>query len=311
MHWAITEEDMSPRDATGVEGLIIRMEKELRADGTPIEGFRFLNSSAKMLRYSREIEKEVRASPTGACLYTGFQATDKLLAESRTYHRLLRAGVKVAAFGEGVMPETPDRLEDIWTPLERNTRALENQWFLVSSAPAPIAFIGWETSPETLFGKGGLTAPGKQFKGFVTNDVRVVHAVITHLESVSCRELQVSSRSSSARSKADHGRYPNGRRSRIRRGPLAGVLHRGNQRGRRGVVRDLPPPHTWSAPIPRKTGDNGSGHSESRSFAGWGVPRWPSNCALYVPWGPTQRRYCPPTTGSSIWRNGPSAKTWT
>ena len=184
MHWAITEEDMSPRDATGVEGLIIRMEKELRADGTPIEGFRFLNSSAKMLRYSREIEKEVRASPTGACLYTGFQATDKLLAESRTYHRLLRAGVKVAAFGEGVMPETPDRLEDIWTPLERNTRALENQWFLVSSAPAPIAFIGWETSPETLFGKGGLTAPGKQFKGFVTNDVRVVHAVITHLESV-------------------------------------------------------------------------------------------------------------------------------
>ena len=85
MHWAITEEDMSPRDATGVEGLIIRMEKELRADGTPIEGFRFLNSSAKMLRYSREIEKEVRASPTGACIYTGFQATDKLLAESRRY----------------------------------------------------------------------------------------------------------------------------------------------------------------------------------------------------------------------------------
>ena len=184
MEWTITEKDVSLKDVTGVEGLILRMDRALRAGGTPIEGFRFLNSSAEMFRYSQEIEKEVLARPAGACLYTGFQVPDKLLAESRKYQRLIRAGVKVVAFGQGMLPESPDGLGELWTPLEANNRALENQWFLVSSAPVPIAFVGWETSPEPLFGRGGLTAPGKQFKGFATNDERVVHAVIAHLESV-------------------------------------------------------------------------------------------------------------------------------
>ncbi len=190
MEWLITVEDVSPRDRTGVEGFIERMDRELRGSGTPIEGFRFLNSSAEMFRYTQEIEKEVRASPAGARLYTGFQTAEKFLAESEKYRRLLRAGVKVAAFGQGTMPETPDGLEHVWTPLEPDTHALENQWFLVSPAPSPIAFIAWETSQEQLFGEGGLTAPGKQFKGFATNDYRVTHAVIGHLESVRARAAE-------------------------------------------------------------------------------------------------------------------------
>ena len=81
----------------------------------------------------------------------------------------------------------PEGLEEVWTPLDRETRALENQWFLVSSHPTPIAFVGWETSPDKMFGLGGISIPGKQFRGFITNDCRVVHSIITHLESVQSR----------------------------------------------------------------------------------------------------------------------------
>ena len=198
MKWSIMEGDVSLKDASGVEGLIERMERELRGGGTPIEGFRFLNNSDEMLSFSREIEKEVRDSPTGADLYAGFQTAQKLRDESKTYRRLLRAGVKLAAFGQCPMPEPPEGMAGIWTPLERDTRALENQWFLVSSHPSPIAFAGWETSQETLFGEGGLSAPGKHFKGFVTNDCRVVHAIISHLESVRARVARTRSESMDA-----------------------------------------------------------------------------------------------------------------
>ena len=184
MEWSITADDLASRDVTGVESLISRMERELRGDGPPIEGFRFLNSPTEMLEFSREIEAEVRGSPTAADLYVGFQRADKLLGESRRYRGLRQAGVRLAFYGEGSLPEALADLEDMWTALGRNMHALENQWFLVSSAPSPIAFIGWEVSSEFVFGVGGLSAPGKEFKGFVTDDSRIVHAVIAHLESV-------------------------------------------------------------------------------------------------------------------------------
>ena len=195
MKWSIIENDVSVKDSSGVEGLIERMERELRGGGTPIEGFRFLNDSEEMLSFSREIEKEVRDSPSGADLYAGFQTAEKLRDESNRYRRLVQAGVKLVAFGQCPMPDPPEGLEGIWTPLERNTRALENQWFLVSSHPSPIAFAGWETSQETLFGTGGISAPGKQFKGFVTSDCRVVHAIISHLEAVRARVARIRSES--------------------------------------------------------------------------------------------------------------------
>ena len=184
MEWAITADDLASRDVTGVEGLITRMDRELRGGGPPIEGFRFLSSPVEMLRFSREIEAEVRGSPKAADLYVGFQTAGKLQGELRRYAGLVQAGVRLAAYGEGLLPDTPTGLEGMWTPLGRNVHALENQWFLVSSSPSPIAFVGWEVSPEPVFGVGGLSAPGKEFKGFVTDDRRIVHAVIAHLESV-------------------------------------------------------------------------------------------------------------------------------
>ena len=184
MDWAITADDLASRDMTGVESLITRMDSELRGGGPPIEGFRFLNSPIEMLEFSREIETEILGSPMAADLYVGFQRAAKLQGESQRYRGLIEAGVRLAAYGEGSLPDTLADLEDIWTPLGRNIHALENQWFLVSSSPSPIAFIGWETSSTSVFGFGGLSAPGKQFKGFVTDDRRVVLAVIAHLESV-------------------------------------------------------------------------------------------------------------------------------
>ena len=184
MEWTITDNDIVLRDFSGVEGLIERMDKELRWGGTPIEGFRFLSDAAEMLDFSREIEREVRDSPQGADLYVGFQTSDRLTGEAKRYRRMARAGVRLAAFGHCPLNEAVEGLKGVWTPLPWDTRALENQWFLVSSHPTPIAFVGWETSPERMFGLGGLSSPGKQFRGFITNDGRVVHAVIAHLESV-------------------------------------------------------------------------------------------------------------------------------
>ena len=190
MDWTITESDILLRDFSGVEGLIERMDKELRAGGTPIEGFRFLSDASEMLDFSREIEREVRDSPSGADLYVGFQTSDRLTGEAKFYRRMVRAGVKLAAFGQCPLEETPEGLEGVWTPLPKDMRALENQWFLVSSHPTPIAFAGWETSPEKMFGVGGISSPGKQFRGFITNDCRVVHAMIAHLEGVRAREAK-------------------------------------------------------------------------------------------------------------------------
>ncbi len=190
MDWTITDNDILLRDFSGVEGLIERMEKELRAGGTPIEGFRFLSDATEMLEYSREIEREVRDSPVGADLYAGFQTAGKMAGEGRHYRRLVQAGVKVAAFGQCSLEEAPEGLEGVWTQVQRDTRALENQWFLVTSHPTPIAFVGWEVSQDKLFAVGGVSSPGKKFRGFITNDCRVVHSIIAHLESVRAREAR-------------------------------------------------------------------------------------------------------------------------
>lgn len=190
MDWTITDNDILLRDFSGVEGLIERMDKELRAGGTPIEGFRFLSDAAEMLEFSREIEREVQNSPQGADLYAGFQTAGKMAGEGTRYRRLAGAGIKLTAFGQCPLEEVPEGLEGVWTEVKRNTRALENQWFLVSSHPTPIAFVGWEVSQDKLFGVGGISSPGKRFRGFITNDCRVVHSIIAHLESVRAQEAR-------------------------------------------------------------------------------------------------------------------------
>ena len=191
MKWTILNEDCNKTDPDGVSGLILRMENELRGGGVPIQGFHFMNSPMEMLRFSREIEDEVKTNTDGANLYVGFQTVDKLIGETKRYNRLVESGVKVIGFGQGHQYEPVQNIGLKWVPLERNTRALENQWFLISSSPTPIAFVGWETSAEEKFAVGGLSSPGKMFRGFSTDDTRVVRAMIDYLESVSSKKIAI------------------------------------------------------------------------------------------------------------------------
>ena len=184
MQWTITDEDLSHPAKSGVVRFIGRMERELRNGGHPIEGFQFLTSPLQMLRFSREIEEEILAQPGGADLYVGFQNTGKSQGEQERYLRILEAGVKVVAFGEGEAPDFLSGTPAEWVSLPRDRRLLVNQWFLVSSSPVPIAFVGWETSSEDLFGVGGLSAPGKNFEGFVTADPRVITSLVEYLDHV-------------------------------------------------------------------------------------------------------------------------------
>ena len=184
MEWGIIKGDLSHNEKSGVARFVERMERELRNGGTPIEGFQFLNSPLEMLRFTREIEEEVLADPEGADLYVGFQNSAKLANERRRYRRILQAGVRLTAFGVGPAPEFPSGIQSRWASLKPDRHLLVNQWFLVSSNPVPIAFVGWETSPGDRFGEGGLTGEGKSFEGFVTSDPRVITALIEYLDHV-------------------------------------------------------------------------------------------------------------------------------
>jgi hypothetical protein len=184
MEWAIAREDRLDPDKSAVAQFIERMEQELRNGGTPIEGFQFLNSPLEMLRFSREIEEETLAQPEGADLYVGFQNTEKLLGERQRYRRILEAGVKMVGFGEGPAPDFLADTDAEWVSLSRDHHLLVNQWFLVSTAPVPIAFVGWETSADHRFGLGGVSEPEKSFEGFVTADPRIISALVEYLDLV-------------------------------------------------------------------------------------------------------------------------------
>ncbi len=160
------------------------MERSLRTGGTPIEGFQFLNSPLEMLRFSREIEEEILANPEGADLYVGFQNSEKLAGERHRYRKILEAGVRMAGFGVGEAPDFLAGTQAEWVSLPMDRRLLVNQWFLVSAPPVPIAFVGWDISPEDRFGAGGLTQQGKSFEGFVTSDPSVITALIEYLDHV-------------------------------------------------------------------------------------------------------------------------------
>ena len=191
MEWTITDNDLLLRDLGGVEGLIERMEKELRGGGTPIEGFRLLSDAAEMLSFSHEIEREVRDSPDMADLYVGFQTADTLAREARRYRRLVRAGVKLAAFGQCRLEEHQEGLEGVWTPLPRNTGPwrTSGSWCRRIRRPSPSS-AGRRRRKNVRRGEHFLA--GKQFRGFITNDCRVVHAVIAHLESLRARAARSS-----------------------------------------------------------------------------------------------------------------------
>jgi len=185
MEWTILDSDITAQDPSGVEGFIIRLDEELRRDtSSPIEGFRFLESGKEMLRITREIEDASLSDNSGSTLYVGFQRGEKLANELDRYRRLQASGVPVVGFGHGGQEQALSDVTEQWVNLDLDVKAFENQWYLATVSPTPILFIGWETSSPDMFGKGGISADGKEFQGFISTDGRVVDAAIALLERV-------------------------------------------------------------------------------------------------------------------------------
>ena len=166
--------------ASGVADLLARAQQEL---GGPLMGTRFLYDARQMFAATREIESAV--SEPGSTLFVGFQRAEKLDGEARVYRNLTGQGVEIIAFGTG----TPAEASQVrWVSLPEDHEALENQWFLVTESPEPIAFVGFETSPPDRIGEGGATDPSRTWAGFVTDDRRLVEAIAQYLRGVSGRE---------------------------------------------------------------------------------------------------------------------------
>lgn len=156
-------------------------ERLMRDTGNrQLTGTRFTYDFREMLRATREIEASVA---NGGDLWVGFQNAGKLELEAARYARITGAGTRVVAFGTGD-PTLPHTVALRWVALEPSTVRVENQWFLVTTEPEPIAIVSWETSDPGRFGQGGISAPDKAFVGFVTDERPVIDSLIQHLAEV-------------------------------------------------------------------------------------------------------------------------------
>lgn len=164
------------RQAEGIAEMARRVVDQIGDSHLP--GTRFTYDAGEMLRATREIEAAVQG---GGNLWVGFQNAPKLDHEVARYKDLTDHGVDVVAFGTG-SPETASEVPLRWIELDPSTVRLENQWFLVTTDPEPIAFVSWEVSDPARFGVGGISGPDKEFVGFVTDDGRVISALLSYLE---------------------------------------------------------------------------------------------------------------------------------
>lgn len=164
------------RRADGIAEMARRVVDQIGDSHLP--GTRFTYDAREMLRATREIEAAVRG---GGSLWVGFQHASKLDHEAARYEDLTASGTDVVAFGTG-RPDVPLATRLRWIELPPSTVRLQNQWFLVTSDPEPIAFVSWEVSEPERFGIGGISAQDKRFVGFVTDDGRVIAALVSYLE---------------------------------------------------------------------------------------------------------------------------------
>lgn len=138
----------------------------------------FTYDPRQMLRITRRVERAAR----GGRLLVGFQRAAKFDLEVERYHDLLSAGTVITVFAHGRPEVCPDGLD--YREVPHDVRRLENQWFLISRSPEPVAFVSWELGDEQAFGVGGAAAEGKHFVGFVSDDPDVVAALAAALEAV-------------------------------------------------------------------------------------------------------------------------------
>lgn len=174
MDWSYPRSATAEANADGMEELFARLAAELA--GPPLSGTRFLYDDREMMRATREIELAAAGR-----LLVGFQRAEKLERERSTYATIAARGVDVIAFGAG----RPDEVDGVrWVEVPLDVRELETQWFLVVSEPEPLAFVSYDLSPLERFGIGGVSDPERRFAGFVSQDPRVIDALVSHLMGV-------------------------------------------------------------------------------------------------------------------------------
>lgn len=176
MDWRRMPQD-DPDDPDGIVDLARRFESEVGPP--PLRGTTFIHDAATMLAHTRAIEAAVRG--LGTDLWVGFQTADKLDQQASLYEDLIASGTSVTAFGSG-RPVTRTGVR--WCEVPEDPVRLENQWFLVARRPEPIAFVGYETSPDRLRAVGPAGGPGKAWSGFVTDDERLIDAIAAYLSDV-------------------------------------------------------------------------------------------------------------------------------
>lgn len=145
--------------------------------GRAPDATRFTYDPREMLRTTREIE---RAS-AGGRLLVGFQKAAKFDVEAERYRALLAAGTQVVAWAAGSHADGLGLEALDYRALSADTRRLENQWFLVTDSPEPLAFVSYELGDPSTFGIGGAASPGKRFVGFVSDDPDVIELLIAFL----------------------------------------------------------------------------------------------------------------------------------
>ncbi len=174
---AANEMDWTYPVGAGDSGIFEIGRRLAEALGRAPDATRFTYDPRAMLRTTRDIEH----ASTGGRLLVGFQAAAKFDVEAERYRALLAAGTHVVAWAAGPRADGLGLDELDYRALPADTRRLENQWFLVTDSPEPLAFVSYELGDATSFGIGGAASPDKRFVGFVSDDAGVVDLLVRTL----------------------------------------------------------------------------------------------------------------------------------
>lgn len=177
-HGSVDDMDWTfPADA-GEPGMVEIGRRLAETLGRLPDATRFTYDPRDMLRATRLIE----AASRGGTLLVGFQTNAKLERERERYQELIAAGTRITAYATGPCPSGLDGIE--YREQAPDVHRLANQWFLVSDAPEPVAFVSWELGDAASFGVGGAATPGKRFVGFVSDDPAVIEELLAALRRV-------------------------------------------------------------------------------------------------------------------------------
>jgi hypothetical protein len=169
--------DWTYPEGSGDSGIFEIGRRLAEALGRAPDATRFTYDPRGMLRTTREIEQ----AALGGRLLVGFQTASKLQVEAERYQKLLEAGTDVIVWAVGARPDALALSGFDYRAIPADTRRLENQWFLVTDRPQPLAFVSYELGDPETFGVGGAASPGKRFVGFVSDDPGVVDLLIHDL----------------------------------------------------------------------------------------------------------------------------------